>query len=220
MDGVHFDHLTRVVAQLATRRTVVGVAALLGLSPLITEAKKKNKCKGGCGDCKVCKKKKKSKKCVPVADGTACPTGVCTNGVCGPCTGCTECQTCQNGACVNKTDGTTCSTGVCTDGACGCGDACCGTTYCPSGGDLTCLANDTCAEICYPTSCPKGCGCVLAVGDPKCLDKSFQPQDCADIPQCDDDADCAQGRFCAVLPEEAATFCGYSNGCEPVCPKF
>lgn len=226
MDSEHFDRITRAVAQHTTRRMVVGVAAALGLGPLLTEArKKKNKCKGGCGDCKVCKKKKKTKKCVPVTDGSACPTGTCQAGVCQPCEGCTECQTCQNGACANKTNGTACTNGVCTDGVCGCGDACCGTTYCPtdgdpSDGDLACLTNETCAELCYPTSCPKGCGCTLAVGDPKCFDKSFQPQSCDDIPACNGDGDCVQGRFCAVLPTETATICGYANACTPVCPTF
>ncbi len=221
MDGVHFDRLTQALARQANRRTVMGVAAAVGLHPILAAAKKKNTCRGGCGDCKVCKNKKNSKKCVPVADGAACPGGTCRGGVCDTtCTGCTECQTCPNGACVSAANGTPCTNGVCTDGVCGCGDACCGTTYCPPGGDLTCLANDTCAELCYPTSCPKGCGCVLAVGAPKCVNKSFAPQDCSDIPSCVEDASCGQGRFCAVLPVDAAGLCGYPNGCEPVCPKF
>lgn len=100
-------------------------------------------------------------------------------------------------------------------------NACCGTTYCPTTDtDLACLANDTCAELCYPTSCPKGCGCVLAVGDPKCVDKTFQPQGCEDIPECSSDADCELGRFCAVLLQEVVDICMYANGCEPVCPTF
>ena len=136
MDSAYLDRLARTVARHATRRTVIEGAALLGLSPLLAGArKKKNRCKGGCGECAVCKKKKKTKTCVAVTDGTACPTGTCQGGVCVPCEGCTECQTCQNGACVDNVNGTACSAGICTDGACGCGDACCGTTYCPTDGD-------------------------------------------------------------------------------------
>lgn len=135
MDGAHFDHLSRLVARSATRRSTLGLAAALGLDPLLAGASR-NRCRGGCGPCRVCRKKHGKKTCVTARDGTACDGGACRSGVC----------TCSPATCTDI--GRTC--GRLADG-CGTTLSCgtCGSGSTPSCHDGTCAA---CAAAC-PATC-------------------------------------------------------------------
>lgn len=164
MDGPRFDRLARLVARSTTRRAALGLAAGWGLSPLLTDARKrrKNGCKGGCGICQVCRKKGKRKGCVTAPDGAACSGGVCQAGACrcvpatcaslkadcGPvadgCGGTLSCGVCGDG------ETPSCRDGICADCAYACRAAC---AYCfqrPDGstvcGDDTFLACDIACE--------------------------------------------------------------------------
>jgi hypothetical protein len=188
MEAQRLDDLAREIGSQLPRRSVLsalgGLAALLAVPRLDTDAKKKKKkkCKG--------RKKKCGKKCISldqcctsadcgtrgecVGGACVCPAGKKScNGGCIPNDSCcqnSECgpqQTCVNGAC-------TCSGGLATCGTdCIDPDICCGTT-CPGnqlcdGGSCVCPNPDdwpcgdgscvTGSECCVNANCPAGQRC-------------------------------------------------------------
>jgi hypothetical protein len=160
MDGFRFDTLTRSLSIAGSRRrALLGLAAALGLSPLLAETKKrrkkkKKKCKGGTKKC--------GKKCIPAS---AC----CTDVACG--TG----GACVDGDCLCLNGFKTC------DDACIPDEACCTDADCPNEGVCnsgTCVApfcagHNVCAmdEVqCQVEGASTQCFCVIleGSGDPFC----------------------------------------------------
>jgi hypothetical protein len=150
MDAIEFDHFTRSLGALITRRRGLGVLTALGAGLAISQAEagkgKKNKKK---------KKRKKNRKknqknavCQPQCSGRTCGSDGC-GGSCGECSG--E-LVCTAGKCQ-------CPAG---EGACGAG--CCG----------TCQACDDARKVCVmapdsdETPCPGGACCGGACCPPTC----------------------------------------------------
>ena len=141
MDSTMFDHLSRLFAQTATRRSALTLVASLGLAGSTTAAgkkrkKRKNRCGGGCGPCQECRKQGKTRRCLPSRDGSACDGGICQSGIC----------TCAPDTCASL--GRTCGP---IDDGCG-SSATCG--VCSPGATPSCAGGtcDTCAA-----ACPSGC---------------------------------------------------------------
>lgn len=176
MEAAHFDHLTRTLSGLTSRRGTL--AGLLGgltvpiLSDIGTDAKKKKKkCPTGQLTCKIKKGKKKKRICVDgqtdpancgacgrvCAAGQSCCGGACVNtssnpAHCGSCgTRCTLPQTCGGGG---KPGVCGCTPTTCEAEEKNCGDipdACNGTLDC---GECTVLR-----QTCGGGGVPNVCGC-------------------------------------------------------------
>ena len=167
MDGARFDQLSRLVGQPASRRAALGLAAALGLGPLLPASgrRRRNRCRGGCGACRLCQRRHHTKRCVPAPEGTACAGGTCRAGTC-----------CVPETCASL--GQTC--GPATDG-CG-GQLACGT--CGLGATSTCHAG-TCAAC--AASCPAGCDICFNRPDGSTVCADNGSSSCA---PCTVDADC------------------------------
>lgn len=143
-----------------------GTVADGGASPSCNEAA----CEAGSGDCVSCTCLQGLVcDCDPVAAGTPCPSGVCTDGACVECVTTDDCptdQTCDQNHCV----GASCSDGqknaLETDVDCG------GAECAPCANGSTCDVPEDCTSI----------HCAFGVCQP-CLD---QP-DCSDFLYCDVD---------------------------------
>jgi hypothetical protein len=165
VESAPFDQLSRLVGQGATRRALLELAAALGLSPLLVDAKKrrkknKKKCKGGTKKC--------GKRCIPSnqccrhgdcpAAAPRCCQGACLTVECCTSADCRGGKTCPDGTCACPPERPLCpdvSTEVCCAPTPGyevsqiiCGSAgptpICGCTY-PAVGN--------CAPGCTATDC-------------------------------------------------------------------
>ena len=138
MDGGQFDRIARRFARPTTRRAALGLAAGMGLGPLLTGARKKRKnpCRGGCPPCQICQKTGKRKQCAAAPDGSACAGGTCQAGACtcvpSTCASLnTVCGTVPDGCGATLACGTcdpvefpACRDGICEDCAYACRSAC------------------------------------------------------------------------------------------------
>jgi hypothetical protein len=197
VDSDHFDHLTRKVRRLLSRRTFAGALGLGALTlPNVIDAKKrkkrkKKKCKGGTKRC--------GKRCIPA-------TGCCSDSECG------ADERCDNGTCI-------CTLECCGDAACGAGNLCVegqcvtGQGTCPAGADI---CQGTGGGACGAAGI--ACSCVpRTAGGTRCASNTGLGSICGD---CVDDSSCAglaPGAFCAH--SSAFECCSGVNGlCVAPCP--
>ena len=184
MDSARFDQLSRLAGQPSSRRAALGLAAALGLGPLVPASgrRRRNRCRGGCGACRVCQRRRHMKRCVIAPDGTACTGGTCRAGTC-----------CLPDTCASL--GLTC--GPATDG-CG-GDLACGT--CGTGGTPACNSGTcaTCAATCAAS-------CTLCYHRPDGATVCGNPSTALCASPCSSDADCpGTAPVCATSYTERAT---------------
>lgn len=223
MESDRFDDFARTVAGTSTRRTLLGLAAVLGLSPLLALAKKRRKKKK-----KKCKRgrKKCGKRCIAA---TACCgnadcgfQGACESGVCDCKSGARFCQgrciplgdCCSDAECANVS-GQTCQNGRCTcpngqkvcNGACILQAGCCDATDCDAG--EACVGNHSCTRTCAAVGpeCPGSCTCDQFGSF--CI----VPGDACAAQTCSLDADCPFGELCDLFDCPG----GLGNHCVPVC---
>ena len=172
MDNDRFDRISRRFAQPASRRSALGLAALLAVAATKVDAggkhkKRKNRCRGGCGPCQVCKRQGKKKHCVTARDGAPCDGGTCHGGAC---------------SCVAETCGSVGRT-------CGPAEDGCGSTLscglCSPGATPAC-AGGTCSTC--ATACPTGCLACYSRPNGATLCGISATLDCS--APCTTDADC------------------------------
>lgn len=157
MDDAQFDRLTRMVAAMASRRSILHGAAAGGAGTLAllngalfdsaslnADAKKKNKKKR-----KHRRKNQKKKECRSANDckqpSNSCQESICEKHKCREAnkpdgTSCGQDQVCENGSCVGAcgAPGATCDAGAdCCSGVCACGDP---TGWAKKPDDNTCWA--------------------------------------------------------------------------------
>jgi hypothetical protein len=192
MDTARFDHLTRSVSTLLSRRTLAGALGLSTLTlPSPVDAKKKKRRKN--------KKKRKKKRCKPACQpgevcrnrSCVCPSGLsCSSGAC-----CATGQTCLGGECQ------ACPVGI---GLCEGGTFVCGTTpggnpcacSTTSGGGTACIGGAELLRPVYCTPCETNADCEELLGLPG-------------------QAVCVGGVDCPLLCDDVATGCAV-NGCVDV----
>jgi hypothetical protein len=165
MDASRFDAIARSLTDIASRRTVLGLAAgvlsgLLGQSQVAAKP-----CKNGCGRCKRCK----DGKCKPQNNGTPCGgSKVCKNGKCRCPKECCADRDCAPGQeCLpNGSCATPCTTQDDCLPDCACGlPTTEGTQHCIRP-DLGECPTDTCDET---KDCPQGEQCQLCETEPICF---------------------------------------------------
>lgn len=184
MDSTKFDHLSRMMAQTASRRTAVQVVAALlaalGLGSFgVDEAEAKKSCSKKCRKKKTkkrrqrCRKRCRKRRRPECRNNSDCPAGeLCEDGTCiddpDQCetnNDCDDCERCDEGVCV-----TTCTADeTCENDQCvcinPCGAACCGA-------DETCVGSGE-SQTCCPTS--DTCGgpepevMICCTGDETCV---------------------------------------------------
>jgi hypothetical protein len=162
MDGNRFDHLSKVLGSVRSRRSIMALALAIesgGLLALLGgEVTGAKKCKPKCPVCKTCKNGKCKK-----TTGKCGPDGACQNGKC-VCSGCSACETCQNGACVSKNGGRCGDAGTCQGGQCICTGTCPQCQTCAQGA----CVNDNGADCGDIGICQNG-ECVCTIGCPFCM---------------------------------------------------
>jgi hypothetical protein len=194
MQPQRFDRLARSTAGLS-RRSVLGVAALLGVLGMASSARDASarKCKPNCGVCEKCVKGKCKAKPGGARCGGSC--NECRGGVCAvkdDGASCGVCRACHFGACGKAADGTKCpGKGSCQDETCytpprfGCDGS---TDYCVAS---TAACPGRPGDFCY----------VTTSGDPICGKHGIVCNNCTN------DSDCAAGRRCV----SCAGICGHSG---------